>query len=82
MRTFIDVDQTLGLRAIEAALKVKRYWQGVGVTIQIGTQPLEGLETPENIELFEKACSMTDFVGCLPSRDKNPEKHLDIVFLS
>ena len=80
MRTFIDVDQTLGLRAIEAALKVKRYWQGVGVTIQIGTQPLEGLETPENIELFEKACSMTDFVGCLPSRDKNPEKHLDIVF--
>ena len=38
MRTFIDVDQTLGLRAIEAALKVKRYWSGVGVTIQIGTQ--------------------------------------------
>ena len=36
--------------------------------------------TFQNIELFEKACSLVDFIGCLPSRDKSPEKHLDIVF--
>lgn len=80
MKTFIDVDQTIGLRAIETALKVKRYWEKVGVTIQIGTQPLEGLETSDNIKLFEEACKLCDFVGCLPSRDKSKEKHLDIAF--
>ena len=80
MRTFIDVDTTIGLEGIDTALKVKRYWKEHGVDLQIGTQPLEGLSTPANIELFEKACSMVDFVGCLPSRDKHPEEHLDIVF--
>ena len=80
MRTFIDVDSTVGLKPIETALKVKEIWKEQGVDLQIGTQPLEGLETPENIKLFEKACSMTDFIGCLPSRDKNPQEHLDIVF--
>jgi len=80
MRTFIDVDSTIGLRGIETALRVKEQWVEFGVDIQIGTQPLEGLETPENIKLFEQACALTDFVGCLPSRDKNPDDHLDIVF--
>ena len=80
MRTFIDVDKTLGLRAIEIALDVKEYWSKNGVNLQIGTQLLEGLDNIENIKLFEKECNLTDFVGCLPSRDKSPEKHLDIVF--
>jgi cytosine deaminase len=80
MRTFIDIDSTIGLRGIEVALEVKDYWVDHGVHIQIGTQPLEGLSTPENIDLFEKAASMVDFIGCLPSRDKSPEEHLDIVF--
>lgn len=80
MRTFIDVDSTVGLMPINVAMDLKQKWKTKNVDIQIGTQPLEGLETCENIELFEKACSIVDFVGCLPSRDTNPEKHMDIVF--
>jgi hypothetical protein len=41
---------------------------------------LEGLETKENIELFNEAATFVDFIGCLPSRDKCIRKHFDIVF--
>ena len=80
MRTFIDIDNQVGLKPINVALDLKKEWKKKNVDLQIGTQPLDGLETYENIELFEKACSLVDFIGCLPSRDKSPEKHLDIVF--
>jgi len=80
MRTFIDVDNIVGLTPMKVALEQKIYWEKYGVTLQIGPQPLEGLETSENIELYEKSCEMSDFVGCLPSRDKSPEHHLDVAF--
>jgi cytosine/adenosine deaminase-related metal-dependent hydrolase len=80
MRTFIDVDSIVKLDALEAALEVKKYWKGNGVELQLGTQPLEGLETEENVDLFNQAAPHVDFIGCLPSRDKSPSTHLDIVF--
>ena len=80
MRTFIDVDKIVGLRPLELSLELKDYWRNRDVDLQIGTQPLEGLETKKDIELFSKASEMVDFIGCLPSRDKDPRKHLDIVF--
>ena len=80
MRTFIDVDSIVGLTPMKVASQQREYWKKHGVNLQIGTQPLEGLETSENIELFETACEMSNFVGCLPSRDTSPEKHLDIAF--
>jgi len=80
MRTFIDVDQIVKLNAINVALMNKNYWARHGVKLQIGPQPLEGLETLRNVELFENASLMSDFVGCLPSRDRWPENHLDIAF--
>ena len=80
MRTFIDVDKIVGLRPLELSLELKDYWRSRDVDLQIGTQPLEGLETKKDIELFSKASEMVDFIGCLPSRDKDPRKHLDIVF--
>jgi len=80
MRTFIDVDSIVKLDALEAALEVKKYWKGKGVELQLGTQPLEGLETEENVDLFNQAARHVDFIGCLPSRDKSPSNHLDIVF--
>ena len=67
MRTFIDIDRIVKLNALEAALEVKRYWKGKGVELQLGTQPLEGLETQENIDLFNQAAPLVDFIGCLPS---------------
>lgn len=80
MRTFIDVDNTVGLKLLHYAVDLKRYWKQYDVDLQIGTQLLNGLETQENIDLFYKAADLVDFLGCLPSRDSNPSKHLEIVF--
>tara|TARA_B100001758_G_C18368932_1_gene590194 strand:- start:123 stop:1040 length:918 start_codon:yes stop_codon:yes gene_type:complete len=80
MRTFIDVDHIVGLKPLYAALEIKHILDKQGIELQLGTQLLEGLESKESIELFEKAAPLVDFIGCLPSRDKNKEKHLDIVF--
>ena len=80
MRTFIDVDFTVGLTPLMIAKEVQKYWYDKGVILQIGTQPLEGLETTLDIKLFERAAQYVDFIGCLPSRDKYPEDHLDVVF--
>lgn len=79
-RTFIDVDKIIGLQALHASLEIREYWKKKNVTMQIGTQPLEGLETKEDVKLFNQAAELVDFIGCLPNRDKNPSKHLDIVF--
>ena len=81
MRTFIDVDQVVGLRPLKRAHKLKEKLANKhGVDLQIGTQLLEGLEDDVNLELFYKSLPYVDFIGCLPSRDKDPGKHLEIVF--
>jgi len=80
MRTFIDVDTIVGLDALYCARDIKAFWKTQDVDLQIGTQLLEGLDTPESIQLFNTAAPLVDFIGCLPSRDVNPGKHLDIVF--
>ena len=79
-RTFIDIDKHIGFTGLKCALNIKDYWKLYGVDMQIGTQLLEGLDNKENLELFNIASEQVDFIGCLPSRDKNPEKHLDIIF--
>ena len=80
MRTFVDVDSIVGLRPLIATLKVKNDWKKYGVELQVGTQLLEGLNSRESITLFNEASKMVDFIGCLPSRDPDPNKHLEIVF--
>jgi len=80
MRTFIDVDSIVGLEPLKAALEVKKAWEPYNVELQIGTQLLEGLSSPESIQLFNEAANLVDFIGCLPSRDTDPKRHLDIVF--
>jgi len=49
--------------------------------MEVGIQPLQGVvNDTESRKLVEEACSLADFVGGLPSRDRpTPEKHLDIV---
>ena len=80
MRTFVDVDNIVGLEPLKAALEVKKAWKPYNVELQIGTQLLEGLNSPESIQLFNEAAELVDFIGCLPSRDTDPRRHLDIVF--
>ena len=80
MRTFIDVDSIVKLNSLYSALDLKKYWAEKHTNLQIGTQLLNGLDNQENLSLFYKASELVDFIGCLPSRDVNPHKHLDIVF--
>ena len=80
MRTFIDIDNIVKLEPLKYALDLKDYWKTKNVTLQIGTQLLNGLQTQENIDLFYEAANYVDFIGCLPSRDPDPNKHLNIVF--
>ena len=82
IRSFIDVDSTVGLMCVKAADKLRNDWKNKGVHIQLATQPLEGLAGKDaNIKLFEEAAEICDIVGCLPSRDyEKSAEHLDIAF--
>ena len=82
IRSFIDVDSTVGLLCVQTAKKLKNNWKSEGVHIQLATQPLEGLVGKDsNIKLFEEAAEICDIVGCLPSRDyEKSAEHLDIAF--
>jgi cytosine/creatinine deaminase len=78
-RTLIDADSTIRTMGVEAALEVKKKYKNQ-IHFEIGVQPLQGVLDEESREQFEKACSMADIVGGLPSKDRpTPEKHLDII---
>jgi cytosine/creatinine deaminase len=78
-RTLIDADSTIRTLGVEAALEVKKKFKGQ-IVFEIGVQPLQGVLDEESREQFEKACSMADVVGGLPSKDRpTPEKHIDVI---
>jgi cytosine/creatinine deaminase len=78
-RTLIDADSTIRTMGVEAALEVKKKFKNQ-IHFEIGVQPLQGVLDEESREQFERACSMADVVGGLPSKDRpTPEKHLDII---
>ena len=78
-RTLIDADSIIGLKGVNAALRVQKEFRDQ-ILFEIGTQPLEGVRDPETRRFFERACEMVDVVGGLPSRDRpEPEKHFDII---
>lgn len=68
-RTYIDVDSTVGLEAIKAALEIKREYENVFI-LQIAASPVKGLDAREDREWFEKGCELVDLVGGLPSRGR------------
>lgn len=79
-RTNIDVDSTVGLMCIEAALEVKKKYKGK-LDIQICSQVLEGALDQKAQEWIEKAAPMVDVLGGLPSRDRpRQSEHLDYIF--
>ncbi len=80
VRTNIDVDNTVGMKCIEAALAVKEKFAGK-IEVQIVSQVLEGALTPEAQKMIEKAAKYVDVLGGLPSRDRPHEnEHLDFLF--
>lgn len=80
VRTNIDVDNTVGMKCIDAALAVKEKFAGK-IDVQIVSQVLEGAMTPEAQKMIEKAAKYVDVLGGLPSRDRPHEnEHLDFLF--
>lgn len=78
-RSLIDADSTIRTLGVEAALEVKKKYKNK-IVFEIGVQPLQGVLDEASRDQFEKACSMADVVGGLPSKDRpTPEKHLDII---
>ncbi len=79
-RTNIDVDNTVGMMCIEAALEVKEKYKDQ-INIQICSQVLEGAMNPEAQEWIEKAAPFVDVLGGLPSRERpNQAEPLDYIF--
>jgi cytosine/adenosine deaminase-related metal-dependent hydrolase len=73
----VDADSTVGLKPIKAALEVKKRFASQ-ITFEVGIQPLQGVLDPASYEQYVEACTLADFCGGLPSRDRpREEAHLD-----
>src|SRR3989338_1103175 len=67
-RSYIDADATIGLEAINAALKVKGQAMNQGFYLQIAASPVKGLFFNEDRIQFELGCELADVIGVIPSR--------------
>lgn len=80
VRSFIDIDTTVGLKCLEAALDIKKEFAGKCELI-IVSQTLEGVVNPEARKWIEQAAPLVDVIGGLPSYDRpRADEHLDIIF--
>lgn len=77
--SFIDLDETVGTRALNAALKVKKEMKPQGLDLIIGNQTVGGF-TSVNHKLFEDNIHKLDFLGGLPKSDENWDRHIDVLF--
>jgi cytosine deaminase len=82
-RVFVDVDSVVGLRCLNAAIKLKREFGGL-IDVQVVAFPQEGLVgKPENVELLYKAAELgADVVGGIPWYENSADdasQHLDKV---
>lgn len=82
-RVFVDVDSVVGLKCMNAAIKLKREFSGL-IDLQVVAFPQEGLVgNPENEELLYKAAELgADVVGGIPWYENSAEdanRHLDKV---
>ena len=79
-RTNIDVDTTVGMMCVEAALELKEKYKDQ-IEIQICSQVLDGALDSGSQEWIEKAAPHVDVLGGLPSRDRPRQaEHLDYIF--
>ncbi|MBI4066381.1 amidohydrolase family protein [Candidatus Gottesmanbacteria bacterium] len=78
--TFIDVDPVCELRAIKAAVAIKKKYANV-CTLVLINQVLKGVINKEARRWAEKALEYVDIIGGLPSKDRPHDlRHLDIIF--
>ena len=79
VRTFADADTIVGQKCVDAICELKDNFAHL-IEIDIAIQPLEGVVSKQTQDVFIEACSKADYVGGLPSRDKDPAEHLRILF--
>ncbi len=78
--TFIDVDSLAEMRALSAAVAVKKKYEGKFTLILIN-QVLKGVLDAQEKKWAEKSLEFVDIIGGLPSKDRpDAEKHLDTIF--
>jgi cytosine/adenosine deaminase-related metal-dependent hydrolase len=78
-RTMVDADSTVGLLPIKAAMEVKQLYAD-RIVFEVGVQPLQGVLDKASYEQYAEACSIADYCGGLPSKDRpQSEKHLDVI---
>lgn len=78
--TFVDVDPITQLRAIKAAVAVRKKYEKK-ITIKIINQVLKGVLDTQALQWAEKALEYVDIIGGLPSKDRPfQNKHLDVLF--
>ncbi len=78
--TFIDVDEAVEDKAIQAAQKIREKYNG-DITIKYVNQVLKGVIEPTARKWFDLGAEFVDIIGGLPEKDKGREaEHLDILF--
>lgn len=78
--SFIDVDPIIGDKAIRAAERLRKDYQGK-IEIRFINQVVKGVIDPEARKWFEKGAEFVDIIGGLPEKDEGREsEHLDILF--
>ena len=77
--SFIDLDDIVGTKALEGAIKAREHIRSHGIELYIGNQTIGGF-TPNNLKLLEDNIDRLDFLGGLPKSDEDPERHMDILF--
>ena len=69
-RTYVDVDDIVGLAGLRAALVVKRGAALQGFFLQVAAYPIRGITEKAQRDLFLEAAEQADLIGTLPSRDR------------
>ena len=81
MRTHVEVDPILQLKAMEAllALRAEYAW---GITLQLAVFAQEGITNqPGTLDLLKKAMKMGgDVIGSAPYVDPDPQKNIRLIF--
>jgi cytosine deaminase len=77
--TFIDVDEVIGDKSIQAA-QMLRESVGSDIKIKFINQTLKGVIDPEARRWFDLGAEFVDIIGGLPAKDAGHEnEHLDIL---
>lgn len=77
--TFLDFDEFSKNKPYLAFQKLKTIY-GDKIKLYSVNQTLQGLEDEASFYWFDAGATNCDFIGALPGRDKDPNRHLDIVF--